>query len=63
MRRLVWLTQRADSVPYVDWLPNHILIIFILLLFSVLNPLAIPFGLLYFSISTSECLSNLASLL
>jgi hypothetical protein len=33
-----------------DWLPNHLLVINIIVLFAVLNPLVIPFGLIYFSI-------------
>lgn len=41
-------TQRYS----VDWLPSHLLIIHILLLFAVLNPLVIPFGLLYFCVET-----------
>ena len=32
----------------LDWLPNHILVIHILLLFSVLTPFVLPFGVLYF---------------
>jgi len=32
----------------LDWLPNHILVIHILLLFSLLNPFVLPFGVLYF---------------
>lgn len=34
----------------IDWLPNHMLVIHVLLLFSVLNPLVIPFGFLYFCV-------------
>jgi hypothetical protein len=32
----------------LDWLPNHLLVIHVLILFSVLNPLVIPFSLMYF---------------
>lgn len=34
----------------IDWLPNHLLVIHILLLFAVLNPLVVPFGFLYFCV-------------
>lgn len=37
-----------------DWLPNHLLVIHILLVFAVLNPLVMPFGLLYFSIERGK---------
>ena len=37
----------------LDWLPNHILVIHILLLFSVLNPFVPPFGVLYFFVQSS----------
>ena len=36
-----------------DWLPNHLLVIHVLLVFSVLNPLVIPFGFLYFCVESS----------
>ncbi|KAF9781625.1 hypothetical protein BJ322DRAFT_233934 [Thelephora terrestris] len=44
---------RPRTFNYYYWLPNHILIIHILLLFSVLNPLVIPFGLFYFTVSNT----------
>jgi len=37
-----------------DWLPNHLLVIHVLLLFALLNPLVIPFGLIYFSVETGS---------
>jgi hypothetical protein len=37
-----------------DWLPNHLLVIHVLLVFAVLNPLVMPFGLLYFSIERGK---------
>ena len=37
-----------------DWLPNHLLVIHVLFVFAVLNPLVIPFGLLYFSIERGK---------
>ncbi|KAF9649393.1 hypothetical protein BDM02DRAFT_3166745 [Thelephora ganbajun] len=44
---------RPRTFNYYYWLPNHILVIYITLLFSTLNPLVIPFGLFYFSISAT----------
>jgi len=41
------------SGRFLDWLPNHLLVIHILFVFAVLNPLVIPFGLLYFTIQKS----------
>ncbi|PPQ91695.1 hypothetical protein CVT25_012908 [Psilocybe cyanescens] len=35
-----------------DWLPNHTLVIHVLLLFSVLNPFVLPFGALYFFVQS-----------
>jgi hypothetical protein len=37
-----------------DWLPNHLLVIHILFVFAVLNPLVMPFGLIYFSIERGK---------
>ena len=37
-----------------DWLPNHLLVIHILFVFVVLNPLVMPFGLVYFSIERGK---------
>lgn len=37
----------------IDWLPNHMLVIHIMLLFAVLNPLVIPFGFIYFCIEAA----------
>lgn len=34
----------------LDWLPVHLLVIHVILLFAVLNPLILPFGLLYFTV-------------
>ncbi|PPR04094.1 hypothetical protein CVT24_010667 [Panaeolus cyanescens] len=36
----------------VDWLPNHTLVIHVLLLFSIFNPFVLPFGTLYFFIQS-----------
>jgi hypothetical protein len=53
------------SIMSLDWLPNHLLVIHVLLLFAVLNPFVIPFGTLYYFIEAgmSLCLSNLKSIL
>ncbi|CAK5284161.1 unnamed protein product [Mycena citricolor] len=47
----------ANSFPtagpfYVDWLPTHLLVIHVLMLFMVLNPTVIPFGAIYFFVET-----------
>jgi hypothetical protein len=44
--------QVAHRPSYADWLPNHLLIIHVCLLFAVLNPLVLPFGLIYFAVET-----------
>ncbi|KAF8271950.1 hypothetical protein EI94DRAFT_1719278 [Lactarius quietus] len=41
---------RPRTFNYYYWLPNHLLVIHVLFIFAVLNPLVMPFGLLYFSI-------------
>ncbi|KAI0247633.1 hypothetical protein BJV78DRAFT_904502 [Lactifluus subvellereus] len=41
---------RPRTFNYHYWLPNHLLVIHILVLFAVFNPLVMPFGLIYFSI-------------
>lgn len=46
--REIWLTE----LTLVDWLPNHLLVIHIMMLFAVLNPLVIPFGLVYFCVES-----------
>ena len=38
----------SDVYAQTDWLPTHLLVIHIILLFAVLNPLIIPFGFVYF---------------
>ncbi|KAG9111074.1 hypothetical protein FRC07_008109, partial [Ceratobasidium sp. 392] len=42
---------RARTFNYYYWLPNHLLVVIITLLFSILNPLVIPFSLLYFCVA------------
>ncbi|GJE98516.1 hypothetical protein PsYK624_147480 [Phanerochaete sordida] len=49
-KRSVGIRPRTFNFYY--WLPNHLLVIHILLLFAVLNPLVLPFGLLYFCVET-----------
>ncbi|KAH9002732.1 hypothetical protein EDB86DRAFT_3063264 [Lactarius hatsudake] len=41
---------RPRTFNYYYWLPNHLLVIHVLFVFAVLNPLVLPFGLIYFSI-------------
>ncbi|KAJ3997551.1 hypothetical protein F5050DRAFT_1877098, partial [Lentinula boryana] len=43
---------RPRTFNYYYWLPTHLLVIHVLLVFSVLNPVVIPFGLFYFFV---EC--------
>ncbi|EKM51821.1 uncharacterized protein PHACADRAFT_31623 [Phanerochaete carnosa HHB-10118-sp] len=47
-KRAVGIRPRTYNFYY--WLPNHLLVIHVLLLFAVLNPLVLPFGLLYFCV-------------
>ncbi|CAE6498576.1 unnamed protein product [Rhizoctonia solani] len=44
---------RARTFNYYYWLPNHLLVLIITLLFSILNPLILPFSLLYFVVALS----------
>ncbi|EPQ54451.1 hypothetical protein GLOTRDRAFT_121604 [Gloeophyllum trabeum ATCC 11539] len=44
---------RPRTFNYYYWLPNHLLVIHILLLFAVLQPLVLPFGLLYFCVEVA----------
>ncbi|OJA09613.1 hypothetical protein AZE42_01404 [Rhizopogon vesiculosus] len=43
---------RPRTFNFYYWLPNHLLVIHVLLLFALLNPLVLPFGLIYFSVET-----------
>src|ERR1700729_3109972 len=56
--------RRVIETNHTDWLPNHMLVVHVLLLFAILNPLVIPFGFIYFcveaavvrnQVSTSHC--------
>ncbi|KAH9950604.1 DUF221-domain-containing protein [Amylocystis lapponica] len=44
---------RPRTFNYYYWLPNHILVIHVILMFAVLNPLVIPFGLVYFGVQAT----------
>lgn len=39
---------RPRTLNFYYWLPTHMLVIHVLLLFSVLNPFVLPFGAIYF---------------
>ncbi|KAL1736526.1 hypothetical protein EV714DRAFT_198114 [Schizophyllum commune] len=39
---------RPRTLNYYYWLPNHLLVIHVLVLFAVLNPFVLPFGAIYF---------------
>ncbi|GBE85039.1 DUF221-domain-containing protein [Sparassis crispa] len=41
---------RPRTFNYYYWLPNHVLVVHVLLVFAVLNPLVLPFGLVYFGV-------------
>ncbi|KAF8895476.1 hypothetical protein BD779DRAFT_1609024 [Infundibulicybe gibba] len=44
---------RPRTFNYYYWLPNHLLVIQVLLLFAILNPFVLPFGALYFLVASS----------
>ncbi|KAI1793237.1 hypothetical protein LXA43DRAFT_231356 [Ganoderma leucocontextum] len=41
---------RPRTFNYYYWLPNHMLVVHVLLVFALLNPLVIPFALVYFAV-------------
>ncbi|KJA17998.1 hypothetical protein HYPSUDRAFT_45721 [Hypholoma sublateritium FD-334 SS-4] len=43
---------RPRTFNFYYWLPNHTLVIHVLMLFSVLNPFVLPFGTFYFFIQS-----------
>ncbi|KAJ3973244.1 hypothetical protein EV361DRAFT_78192 [Lentinula raphanica] len=43
---------RPRTFNYYYWLPTHLLVMHVLFVFSVLNPVVIPFGLFYFFIES-----------
>ncbi|KAI0671009.1 DUF221-domain-containing protein [Trametes maxima] len=50
---------RPRTFNYYYWLPNHVLVVHVLLVFAVLNPLVIPFAFLYFCVEASEYESSI----
>ena len=42
-------------IVVIDWFPNHLLIVHVCLLFVILNPLVIPFALIYFAVEMGAC--------
>lgn len=51
------LLQSLIICVILDWLPNHLIVLFVGFTFALLNPLVIPFQLFYFSIILGECRS------
>ncbi|RDB18089.1 Calcium permeable stress-gated cation channel 1 [Hypsizygus marmoreus] len=43
---------RPRTFNFYYWLPNHMLVIHVLMLFSVFNPFVLPFGALYFFVQS-----------
>ena len=39
------------TIDYHYWTPNHLLAMHIIMIFAVLNPLVIPFGLIYYTVA------------
>lgn len=46
------------SELFTDWLPNHLLVIILIFVFAVLNPLLMPFALVYFAVQRGNVLSS-----
>ncbi|KAI0322353.1 hypothetical protein OF83DRAFT_1224915 [Amylostereum chailletii] len=44
---------RPRTFNYYYWLPNHMLILYVILVFSILNPLVVPFGFVYFMVAST----------
>ena len=44
----LFLSSNRALTQTKDWLPNHVLVVILTLVFAVLNPLLTPFALLYF---------------
>ncbi|OSD02408.1 DUF221-domain-containing protein [Trametes coccinea BRFM310] len=44
---------RPRTFNYYYWLPNHVLVIHVLLVFAILNPLVIPFAFIYFCVEAT----------
>ncbi|KDR82888.1 hypothetical protein GALMADRAFT_134426 [Galerina marginata CBS 339.88] len=49
---VIELSSTLMVIFVLDWLPNHALVIHVLVLFSVLNPFVLPFGTFYFFIQS-----------
>ncbi|VDC00686.1 unnamed protein product [Peniophora sp. CBMAI 1063] len=44
---------RPRTLNYYYWLPNHLLVFHVLALFSILNPLVIPFAWIYYMVDST----------
>lgn len=55
----VWAGNVLFNNFWIDWLPNHMLVVHVLLLFSVFNPFVIPFGALYFFVQSGQSMRQL----
>ncbi|KAH8114732.1 DUF221-domain-containing protein [Phellopilus nigrolimitatus] len=49
---IVYPSTKRQMTPRKHWLPNHVLVVILTLVFSVLNPLLMPFAVLYFAIES-----------
>jgi hypothetical protein len=59
LERSIFIVGRPhDNIAHLtalcllDWLPNHVLVMTIIVCFALLNPLVIPFALVYFSVES-----------
>ncbi|KAG8980348.1 hypothetical protein FRC05_005979 [Tulasnella sp. 425] len=43
---------RPRTFNFYYWLPNHLIVLFVVFCFSILNPLVIPFAFIYFSVAS-----------
>lgn len=43
---------RPRTFNFYYWLPNHLIVLFVVFCFAILNPLVIPFAFLYFSVAS-----------
>lgn len=50
-RREVGIRPRTYNFYY--WLPNHVMVMMIVIVFTILNPLVIPFSLIYFGVAVA----------
>jgi hypothetical protein len=56
---LLLLSECHNPIGSVDWLPNHVLIMVIVVVFTILNPLIIPFAWIYFCVANGLCFTYL----